>query len=311
MICIDPTEQMALIFDIKRYAINDGPGIRTTIFLKGCPLRCVWCHNPEGWTVQPQKLYKKTKCIGCRSCVEICPQQALELTPDGIRPTASPCILCGKCIEECPTTALEMCGKAWTMETLMAEIEKERAIMEDSGGGVTLCGGEPLMHPDYTLELLQELGRRGFHRTVDTTLYASQETVKKVADACELFLVDLKLMDTAKHRLYTGVSNESILQNIRYIAEAGKDFFIRIPLIEGVNADDGNMEATAAFLETLPWQRRTVNLLPYHDVGKDKHRRMWSSYNTQGFQMAEPSEETLEHCKTLLETYGLHVIIGG
>ena len=302
---------MALIFDIKRYAINDGPGIRTTIFLKGCPLRCVWCHNPEGWTVQPQKLYKKTKCIGCRSCVEICPQQALELTPDGIRPTASPCILCGKCTEECPTTALEMCGKAWTMETLMAEIEKERAIMEDSGGGVTLCGGEPLMHPDYTLELLQELGRRGFHRTVDTTLYASQETVKKVADACELFLVDLKLMDTAKHRLYTGVSNESILQNIRYIAEAGKDFFIRIPLIEGVNADDGNMEATAAFLETLPWQRRTVNLLPYHDVGKDKHRRMWSSYNTQGFQMAEPSEETLEHCKTLLETYGLHVIIGG
>ena len=302
---------MALIFDIKRYAINDGPGIRTTIFLKGCPLRCVWCHNPEGWTAQPQKLYKKTKCIGCRSCVEICPQQALELTSDGIRPTANPCILCSKCTEECPTTALEMCGKAWTMETLMAEIEKERAIMEDSGGGVTLCGGEPLMHPDYTLSILQELGRRGFHRTVDTTLYASQETVEKVADACELFLVDLKLMDTAKHRLYTGVSNESILQNIRYIAEAGKDFFIRIPLIEGVNADDGNMEATAAFLDTLPWQRRTVNLLPYHDVGKDKHRRMWSSYNTQGFQMAEPSEETLEHCKTLLETHGLHVIIGG
>lgn len=302
---------MALIFDIKRYAINDGPGIRTTIFLKGCPLRCVWCHNPEGWTAQPQKLYKKTKCIGCRSCVEICPQQALELTPDGIRPTANPCILCGKCTEECPTTALEMCGKAWPMEALMAEIEKERAIMEDSGGGVTLCGGEPLMHPDYTLAILQELGRRGFHRTVDTTLYASQETVKKVAEACELFLVDLKLMDTAKHRLYTGVPNEAILQNIRYIAEAGKDFFIRIPLIEGVNADDGNMEATAAFLDTLPWQRRTVNLLPYHDVGKDKHRRMWSRYNTQGFQMAEPSEETLEHCKTLLETHGLHVIIGG
>lgn len=302
---------MALIFDIKRYAINDGPGIRTTIFLKGCPLRCVWCHNPESWSPQPQKLYKKTKCIGCRSCVEVCPQQALELTPEGIRPTQNACILCGKCTEECPSTALEMCGKEWPMEDLMAEIEKERSVMEDSGGGVTLCGGEPLMHSDYSLAILEELGRRGFHRTVDTTLYASQEIVTRIAAACELFLVDLKLMDSEKHRLYTGVTNELILQNIRYLAEAGKDFFIRIPLIEGVNADDGNMETTAAFLETLSWQRRTVNLLPYHDVGKDKHRRMWSTYNPQGFQMAAPSEVTQEHCKALLESHGFHVVIGG
>lgn len=302
---------MALIFDIKRYAINDGPGIRTTIFLKGCPLRCVWCHNPEGWTLQPQKLYKKTKCIGCKSCVDACPQQALELTPDGIRPTGNSCLLCGKCAEECPTTALEMCGKEWSMEALMAEIEKERAIMENSGGGVTLCGGEPLMHADYTLQILHELGRRGFHRTVDTTLYASQETVEKVAEACELFLIDLKLMDSAKHQLYTGVPNEQILQNIRHLAEKDKDFFIRIPLIEGVNADDENMEVTALFLESLPWQRRTVNLLPYHDVGKDKHRRMWSRYNPQGFQMTPPSEETLQHCADLLASHGLTVIIGG
>lgn len=302
---------MALIFDIKRYAINDGPGIRTTIFLKGCPLRCVWCHNPESWTPQPQKLYKKTKCIGCRSCVEVCPQQALELSSHGIMPTDNPCVLCGKCVEECPTTALEMCGREWLMDDLMAEIEKERAIMEDSGGGVTLCGGEPLMHPDYSLEILKELGRRGFHRTVDTTLYASRETVEKISDACELFLVDLKLMDSDKHRQYTGVPNEVILQNIQYLAEADKDFFIRIPLIEGVNADEQNMEATALFLKSLPWQRRTINLLPYHDVGKDKHRRMWSTYNPQGFQMAAPSDETQQRCGAQLEAYGFHVIIGG
>ena len=197
------------------------------------------------------------------------------------------------------------------MVDLMAEVEKERSVMEDSGGGVTLCGGEPLMHPDYSLAILKELGRRGFHRTVDTTLYASQETATRIAAACELFLVDLKLMDPEKHRQYTGVTNEVILQNIRCLAETGKDFFIRIPLIEGVNTDEQNMEATALFLESLPWQRRTVNLLPYHDVGKDKHRRMWSTYNPQGFQMNAPTEETLQRCAALLESHGLHVIIGG
>jgi pyruvate formate lyase activating enzyme len=223
------------------------------------------------------------------------------------------CDLCGKCTEECPTTALEMCGKEWTMEALMAEIEKERAIMEDSGGGVTLCGGEPLMHPVYSLAILQELGRRGFHRTVDTTLYAPQETVARIAGACELFLVDLKMMNSERHCLYTGVPNGLILQNIRYLAENGKDFFIRIPLIEGVNTDEENMEATVAFLSPLTsyLSPLTVNLLPYHDVGKDKHRRMWSSYNPQGFQMAAPSEETLQRCAALLESHGLKVIIGG
>ncbi len=301
-----------LIFDIKRYAINDGPGIRTTLFMKGCPLRCVWCHNPESWTPGPQILYKKSKCIGCQSCVAACQQQALVLTPDGIRPTDHACVLCGRCTEECPTTALEMCGRAWTMEELMAEVEKERTIMEDSGGGVTLCGGEPLMHPDYTLELLRELGRRGFHRTVDTTLYAANAVVKAVADECELLLVDLKLMDSALHRRYTGVPNELILQNIRWLAEAGRPFFIRIPLIEGVNADEENIERTARFLKDLPRQiDLTVNLLPYHDVGKDKHRRMWSSYNPEGIRMAPPSDETQHRCAAQLEAHGFHVVIGG
>ena len=234
----------------------------------------------------------------------------------------SKCIRCGTCnepgftVDDCPTTARELCGREYTMDELMAEIEKERDMMEDSGGGVTLCGGEPLMHPEGTLAILCELKRRGFHRTVDTTLYAQPEVVDAVAAECELLLIDLKLMDSDKHRLYTGVGNELILKNIRRVAETGHDFRIRIPLIDGVNADNENIEATARFLDSLIHQPSSiipliVHLLPYHDVGKDKHSRMGSTYNPQRFQMAPPSEETIERCKQQLESHGIRVIIGG
>ena len=194
----------------------------------------------------------------------------------------------------------------------MAEIEKERDIMTDSGGGVTLCGGEPLMHPDYTIEILRELGRRGFHRTVDTTLYAQSEVVDQVAAECELLLVDLKLMDSEKHRRYTGVPNEQILENIRRIAKNGHPFVIRIPLIDGINADEKNIDETAIFLNSLPQSGSpTVHLLPYHDVGRDKHRRMWSSYNPQHVPMEAPSEELQQKCRRQLEAHGLRVIVGG
>lgn len=291
------------IFDIKRYAINDGPGIRTTLFIKGCPLRCVWCHNPEGWASEPQVLFKQSKCIRCGMCNEP-----------------------GFTVDDCPTTARELCGREYAMDELMAEVEKERAVMENSGGGVTLCGGEPLMHPEDTLAILSELGRRGFHRTVDTSLYAKPEVVDAVAAECELLLIDLKLMDSEKHRRYTGVGNELILENIRRVTETGHDFRIRIPLIEGVNADEENIEATARFLSSLsilysPLQAKrtgssaplTLHLLPYHDVGKDKHRRMMppTPYNPQGYPMAVPSEETLQRCRQQLESHGLRVVIGG
>ena len=275
-----------IIFDIKRYAINDGPGIRTTIFFKGCPLRCVWCHNPESWTTEPQILFNKNKCIHCPRCV-------------------------GNNADECPTTAREICGRDWTIDALIKEIEKERDIMQDSGGGVTLCGGEPLMHPDDALQLLKELGRRGLHRCVDTTLYAPAEVVREIASNCELLLVDLKLMDSELHRQYTGVGNEQILDNIRLLCELDADFFIRIPLIEGVNTDENNIRQTVDFLSSLSWKRRTVNLLPYHDVGKDKHIRMGSKYNPKGYPLAAPSEETQQRCAAAFTAAGFTAIIGG
>ena len=200
-----PMDSPPLIFDIKRYAINDGPGIRTTLFVKGCPLRCVWCHNPESWSSERQLLYKHGKCLGCQTCVSTCPHHALSYGENGITLHAADCVRCGHCTEECPTMALELCGHEWTAEALMAEIEKERQVMEDSGGGVTICGGEPLMFPTFLLHLLRMLHERGFHRVVDTSLYASHGVVEQVAAECELMLVDLKMMDREKHLMYTGV----------------------------------------------------------------------------------------------------------
>ena len=298
------------IFDIKRYSINDGPGIRITLFFKGCPLSCAWCHNPEGMSPAQSKMYTLNKCIGCGSCIRVCRHGALSMDKGGkgVLTDKTKCVCCGECAEVCPSKAMEMAGKIYSVEQIMSEIRKEKAFFEESGGGVTFCGGEPLMHPKFLLSILKECGEESFHRSVDTSLYASEEIVREVAANCELFLVDLKLMNNVLHRKFTGVDNKLIHNNIELLAEMGKDFIIRIPLIEGVNSDDTNIIASAKFLSSLPGPSPLVELLPYHDIAKGKHSRLGTEYNSKKFDLATPSEARVEEVKTLFAEYGIRAI---
>jgi len=297
-------------FDIKRYSINDGPGIRITVFMKGCPLSCVWCHNPEGISPHKQKIYTRKKCIGCKRCVENCPAQALILTPEGIKSNDS-CNLCGQCVKVCPSLAMEMSGVEYSIDYLMGEIAKEMVFMDHSGGGVTFSGGEPLLYPDILLELLDRCRILGVHRAVDTALYVPEENLVSIMNDIDLFLVDLKHIDTVKHQQFCGVPNERILSNLRVIAEAGKDFIIRMPLIEGVNADDENIIRSAEYLSLLPWNRKEVHLLPYHATAIGKHQKLGSVYNPGKIPLSPPSFERLQHCINIFKQYGITASTGG
>ena len=298
-----------LIFDIKRFAINDGPGIRTTIFFKGCPLSCRWCHNPESQSAGVQKLYTRSRCIGCGSCVDACEQDACRLTPGGIVTDAAACIRCGRCAEVCPTKATEMSGRALSREELLALIEKERIFYEQSGGGVTFSGGEPLLYPGFLIGMLDALGERNIHRVVDTSGYAGRKTLLEVAQRTDLFLYDLKMMNPEKHRQYTGVDNRLILENLRALAKQGSNINIRIPLIAGVNDDEENIRATIAFIAALPGPEKKVNILPYHNIAAKKYEKLGGEYPGNG--MAEPSGEMQQQVVNLFSEYGLEAMLGG
>jgi len=297
-----------LIFDIKQYAIHDGPGIRTTVFLKGCPLACWWCHNPEGIETALRIVYQKNRCIGCGECVVACPEGALTFTPDGIATEITLCKTCGACAEVCAAEARETIGRIITVGDLMEIIKKDIPFYDESGGGVTFSGGEPLMQSEFLLELLQECGKEQIHRTVDTSGCIDTQTLITIAQETDLFLFDLKLMDPEKHREYTGVPNHLILNNLKQLARSGADITVRIPLIPGINTDDENIDFTGMFLRVLP-EIRKVHILPYHDFQKNKYIRANTEYHAS--HVPPPTTDELTAIKKRLETFELDVDIGG
>lgn len=297
------------IFDIKRYAINDGPGIRIVIFMKGCNLNCAWCHNPESISTETERMYAPSKCIRCGTCVIACPEKAITLTSGGIITDTERCNISGCCAEVCPTKAIELSGKSMSVAEIMNEIEKERVFFDQSGGGVTFSGGEPLLQSKFLIELLDECGKRGIHRAVDTAGLANTEIIQTVAKRTDLFLYDLKLMDSERHRKWVGVSNEKILENLKLLAETGEKIIIRIPLIGGVNDDAENMHATARFVASLSGEKKEVNLLPYHKIAHTKYQKLG---RPEDFQLLEePTKDAQLQALNIFQEYGIVASIGG
>jgi len=300
---------MVFLFDIKRYSINDGPGIRVTIFFKGCPLFCRWCHNPESRSFKTEKMYNKRKCIGCSSCVDICPENALVLTAEGIQTDFAKCKVCGKCAVVCPTKAMEMSGREYSEEEVMSAIRKETAIMDSSGGGVTFSGGEPLAYPQELKRLLLRCGEEGIHRAVDTSGYAKESVIEDILPHTDLFLYDLKHLDTDIHKKWVGVDNALILENLRFIAESNKAYHIRIPLIEEVNATDENISATIDFLKSLKRAPDRVGLLPYHSIATNKYEKLGRVYDDEG--VSAPTKERQLEILNIFTDNGFNAVIGG
>jgi pyruvate formate lyase activating enzyme len=299
-----------LVFDTKRYAINDGPGVRVTIFLKGCPLNCKWCHNPESISPRMEKMFSASKCIGALSCIDDCPENALSMTPDeGVVTDFDLCNMCGKCAESCPSGAMEMVAQYMDVASVIEAIYEERQIIEQSGGGITFSGGEPLMHHEFLIEALDACRAEGFHCTVDTSGIASRSILLDVAKRTDHWLYDLKSMDPEVHLKWTGVRNEKILENLVALAKTGASINVRIPLVEGVNADDANIIATAQFVQALNGSRKQVNILPYHKIAESKYEKLGRQINLEG--MSEPSVERQQEIVTIFESHGLEAMVGG
>jgi len=305
-----PNPQITLkgiVFNIMRYSVHDGPGLRTTVFLKGCPLICRWCHNPESQASAREIVFRENRCIACGDCMAACPAEAIS-APGEVPTAEDGCLACGACADACPTEAREIIGRELTVSEVMAEILKDLPFYEESGGGVTFSGGEPLAQPEFLGALLRGCREQGIHTALDTSGAAAFPIINAIRSLVDLFLYDLKIMDDERHQRETGVSNAVILDNLRKLCAAGHAVRVRVPIIPGVTDDQDNLRQIGAFVAALP-NRPPIELLPYHAAGMEKYRLL---HRQDGLPPTpSPTATRLEEIAAPLRRMGLEVSIRG
>lgn len=296
----------ASIFNIQKFSIHDGPGIRTTVFFKGCPLQCIWCHNPESQNLGKEILYDKNKCTLCGSCIKICQNNAIELKDNDLEINMDKCTFCGDCTVCCINSAKQIAGKEYTVDEVMKEVLKDRVFYKNSKGGVTLSGGEPLIYAAFVEELLMELKKENIHTAVDTCGAVDFKVLERISKYTDLFLYDIKSMDEEKHILYTGVSNKNIIENLIKLSKIHNNINLRLPIIEGINADENHIFEILKLIKNTNIKK--INLLPYHDIAMHKYEKLGRKYYEY---MKRPADEKLKRYIDIIEKEGYRVKIGG
>ena len=297
-----------IVFDIQNYAIYDGPGIRTIIFLKGCPLKCEWCQNPESQKLSPEMSYFKEKCQLCEICVKACPNNALQLIDNEIRRDKALCITCGICSEKCPNQVMEIVGRDISVEEISDIVLKDKPFYDNSGGGATISGGEPTLQINFLLDLLKALKKQGIHTAIETCGYFNEDLISELIKYVDLFLFDIKLIDTEKHKQFTGVFNEKILTNFSKIfSKVGSERIIaRIPLIPGVNTDESSIQQIISFLHEISYNGQ-IHLMPYNKLTKTKYQKVGMGDLFK--DMGDLTDENLNEITKLFEKNSYDVII--
>jgi pyruvate formate lyase activating enzyme len=302
-----PDVTTGVVFDIRRYAIHDGPGIRTTVFLKGCALTCAWCHNPESQAVGYEAMLRESRCIRCGACVDACGHGAISWTDAGPLTDRARCAACGDCTAVCYAEARERVGREMTVDAVLAEVARDAPFYAESGGGLTLSGGEPLLQREFTTALLRGAKAQGYHTALDTCGFAPWEAFERLRGFVDVFLYDLKLMDDTRHRRFTGVTNAPVLENLRALSARGHRIVLRVPVVPGITDDAENLRALAAFAAELP-HLAGVDLLPYHPIGTAKYDRLDRPYALA--DTTAPSAQRMAEIARILAGHGLRVSAG-